>query len=220
MKTYVADIIPKIQRFSLKLDNLSKLTNQHWVILDEFSKTKKVYIFRNNGELLISINGTVEKAKWEYIGNNSILIDMKEQSFLFKHGFFDDNILALKMDSKEEYAILINESKYKGELNSIAGVVEFLNQNYLVNPVALNKQLGHIINFNNLIYKRTGFTLKMGAFKEFIVKLNNRKSLKVYEKKSNGKYYIYAKKEIMLFPDKETCMEYIEDEYIKNNDFY
>lgn len=98
MKTFVADIIPKIQKYSQKLDNLTLLTNQHWIVLDELVQSKTVYIFRQTKELLISTNGKVEKANWEYLGQNSILIDIKEQSYLFRHGFFDENVLALKID--------------------------------------------------------------------------------------------------------------------------
>jgi hypothetical protein len=65
MKTFFADIFPKIQRFSDKLDNLTMLKNQHWVSIDDILSTKTVYIFRTNNELLISKNGKVEKAKWE-----------------------------------------------------------------------------------------------------------------------------------------------------------
>ena len=67
MQTFIADIIPKLQRFSQKLDDLSLLTNQHWVVLDELTKSKNVYIFRSNNELLISANGKVEKGKWEFL---------------------------------------------------------------------------------------------------------------------------------------------------------
>lgn len=87
MKTYFLDLIPKLQRFSQKLDDLTRLTNQHWVVVDEIANSKNVYIFRTNNDLLISQNGKVEKAKWEYLGNNSLLIDKKEDSYLFKHGF-------------------------------------------------------------------------------------------------------------------------------------
>lgn len=131
MKTYLSDIIPKIQRFSKKLDDTSNLTNQHWVIVDDLMNSKSIYIFRSNNQLLISQNGKVEKAKWEYLGNNSLLIDKKDSSLLFKHGFMDENILALKIDSKEEYAFLVNENKYKGELNSINNIINFLTENYL-----------------------------------------------------------------------------------------
>lgn len=87
MKTFLSDIFPQIQRYSEKLDNLTLLTNQHWVSIDGLLSNKTVYIFRSNNELLVSTNGKVEKAKWEYLGNKSLLIDKKTDSYLFKHGF-------------------------------------------------------------------------------------------------------------------------------------
>jgi hypothetical protein len=131
MQTFIADIIPKLQSFSKKLDDLTLLTNQHWVVLDELKQSKNVYIFRANNELLISSNGKVEKGKWEYLGNNSLLIDRNEDSYLFKHGFFDENVMALKIDGKEEYALLVNENRFDGELNSVDKVTEFLGSKYL-----------------------------------------------------------------------------------------
>jgi len=138
MQTFISDIIPKIQRFSQKMDDLTMLTNQHWVVMDEIDKTKNVYIFRKNNELLVSSNGEVEKGRWEYLGNNSLLIDKKDKSYLFKHGFFDENVLALKIDGREEYAFLVNENKYDGELNSFKSVINFLNRTYL-DPIIQKK---------------------------------------------------------------------------------
>jgi hypothetical protein len=60
MQTYITDLIPRIQRFSQKLDNLTLLTNQHWVVIDEMDRCKNVYIFRASNELLISSNGEVK----------------------------------------------------------------------------------------------------------------------------------------------------------------
>ncbi len=131
MNTFFSDIFPKLQRFSQKLDNLTLLTDQHWVSIDNILSNKTVYIFRKNNELLISTNGKVEKAKWEYIDNKSLLIDKAEESYLFKHGFFDENILALKVDSSDEYAVFVNENKYNGDLNSINKVIDFLTKTYL-----------------------------------------------------------------------------------------
>jgi hypothetical protein len=131
MKTYLSEIIPKINQFSKRLDYLTLITNQHWIVLDELNKSKTVYIFRNNNELLISNNGKIEKAKWEYLGNNSLLIDQKNESFLFKHGFLDENILALKLDGKNEYAFLVNENSFEKELNSIEKINQFLNEKYI-----------------------------------------------------------------------------------------
>lgn len=131
MRTYISDIIPKVQRFSEKLDNLTLLTNQHWVVINEIENSKVVYIFRSNNELLISKNGRIEKAKWEYIGNNSLLIDIKNNCYLFKQGFFDKNILALKVDGEESYAFLVNETLSSEELNSIEKINSFLNNKYI-----------------------------------------------------------------------------------------
>jgi hypothetical protein len=131
MKTFLADIIPKLKGFSEKLDNLTLLTNQHWVVIDELHNSKFVYIFRSNSELLISKNGKVEKGKWEYLGNNSLLIERKDESFLFRHGFFDSSILALKVDGLEEYSFLVNENNYGGDLNNIDKVLNFLETKYL-----------------------------------------------------------------------------------------
>jgi hypothetical protein len=131
MKTFIADIIPRIQKYSQKLDNLTLLTNQHWVVVDEIANSKTVYIFRPTKELLISKNGKVEKAKWEYLGNNTLLIDLKDESYLFRHGFFDENILALKIDGREEYAFLVNETKFDRELNSSERILEFLQRKYI-----------------------------------------------------------------------------------------
>lgn len=131
MKTFLADLIPKIQKYSQQLDNLTLLTNQHWVVFDDVQSSKDVYIFRSNNELLISQSGRVEKAKWEYLGSNSILIDRGDGSYLFKHGFFDENVLALKIDGRNEYAILINETKYGGEFNSLSSISDFLQKKYV-----------------------------------------------------------------------------------------
>ena len=161
MQTYIADIIPKLQKFSKKLDDLTLLTNQHWVVLDELTKAKNVYIFRSNNELLISSNGKVEKGKWEYLGNNSLLIDRKEESFLFKHGFFDENVMALKIDGKEEYALLVNENRFDGELNSKDKVLEFLSKKYL----NISEALSEIVN------------VTLSKTKEQIVEINSVKEL-------------------------------------------
>lgn len=131
MKTFFSDIIPKIKRYSEKLDNLTLLMNNHWVIIDEINTTKYVYIFRDNSELLIVKDGVVEKGKWQYLGNNSLLIDRNEMSFLFRHGFLDSNVLILKVDGREEYAFMINESKFEQEINTLSKVLNLLENQYL-----------------------------------------------------------------------------------------
>lgn len=196
MKTFLSDIFPKIQRYSEKLDNLTLLTNQHWVSIDNMLSNKTIYIFRSNNELLVSTNGKVEKAKWEYLGNKSLLIDKKKDSYLFKHGFFDENILALKVDSSEEYAVFVNENKYDGELNSIDRVFDFLRRKYLEPSIktTIETTTGRVINPNRLKPRPIGiFQTNKGEIK---VELNFEGAIpainnKVYQKEvvaKDGKY--------------------------------
>ncbi len=212
MRTYFSDIIPRIQKYSQKLDNITLLTNQHWVVIDDIDNSKSVYIFRNNNELLISQNGKVEKAKWEYLGNNALLIDRKEESYLFKHGFFDENILALKIDSKDEYAFLVNETKFEKELNNSLNVAEFLNTYYLTNNLKrrIQSQAGisqqsdntiiqHITPEYNLLKKADKVSLfgsktenyyvefKDGLSGEISVKSKNKQAF--FKRKSISHYY-------------------------------
>lgn len=131
MKTFILDLIPKIIRYSEKLDHTTLLTNKHWVLINEESN-KTVYIFReSNNQLLVAKNGKVEKGRWEYLGNSSILIDQAEESFLLKHEFMDDTVLALKIDGGKEYALFVNEHKFEKSINSINKVISFLEKKYL-----------------------------------------------------------------------------------------
>lgn len=132
MKTYLLDIIPKLKRYSAKLDDTTLLTNKHWVVIDEKSTEKTVFIFREKeNQLLISTNGKIEKGTWEYLGKNSIIIDKSDGSYLFKHGFADDTLLALKVDGQDKYAILVNEEQFENDLKNLRNIVSFLNRRYL-----------------------------------------------------------------------------------------
>ena len=81
-------------------------------MIDDETGLKVGYIFRPSGDLLITQGGRVHKAKWEHLGNQSLLVDKGEESYLFKHGFFSENFLALKVDSTNEYALLVTEKEY------------------------------------------------------------------------------------------------------------
>ena len=214
MKTYLLDILPKLQRFSKKLDNLTILTNQHWVLIEKITEAKYVYIFRDNNELLISKDGKVEKARWEYLGNSSLLIDRKDESLLFKHGFIDENIWALKIDSKEEYAVFINESKRSNELNSIEQVAEFLQFKYLTNnenktnkTIKQKKQpLPGKMTYE--IIKEGGYwDLFRGNIKEYFISFNNgqvKDCIIFVPRKEKYGYFIGDKWK--YFEDMEDCI--------------
>ena len=224
MKTYISEIIPRIQRYSQKLDNLTLLTNQHWVVIDEIKNSKNVYIFRQNNELLISQNGKVEKAKWEYLGNNSLLIDQKENSYLFKHGFFDENILALKIDSKNEYAFLVNETKFDKELNSVENIIEFLNKKYIepkirkdiqnISGIQIDKNDNNYLGYtapNYKIINKLNIDSLFGSRKE--------KYTISYEDGVSGEVYIKLKSKRAYYKDKKQYDWVTVEHYYEDFDF-
>lgn len=218
MKTYIADIIPRIQRFSRKLDDLTKLTNQHWVSLGDINQRKRVFIFRGNNQLLISENGIVEKGTWEYLGNQSLLLETKHESYLLKHGFFDENVIALKLDSTDGYAFFVNETKYEQELNSIDDVVKFLEAKYLRN--ATSKDTNAKMKFarkdslGNLKvphYKEADpiehFQLFESNFYTIIVTFDDGLVGTVFKRKSDNKYYFIEDNGVnKQFHDKVECI--------------
>lgn len=196
MKTYIADIIPKIQRFSKKLDDLTLLTNQHWVSLSEILTNKTVYIFRPNNQLLISENGMVRKGSWDYLGNQSLLIDADNQSYLLKQGFLDENVIALKLDGSEQFAFFVNETKYDGELNNIHDVLNFLESKYLRNTEADKLRFVKKDRLGNIIvpsYTETKpvehFQLFDSNFYSIIISFDDGLSGTIFKRKSDNKYY-------------------------------
>jgi hypothetical protein len=150
MRAFLADIIPKIQKYTRKLDELTLLLDHHWVLIDQSSTIKNIYIFRSNNELLISANGKVEKSRWDYLGNKSLLIENTEGSFLFKIGFFDENVLALKLDNTDGYIFLVNETRASKNLNSIESIIDFLSSKYLAESDEKNDIVGNSSE-NNLL---------------------------------------------------------------------
>ena len=130
MKAYFLDIIKTIQRFSKYLDDQVLFLNQRWVFFDEKSDCKILFIFRNDNELLISINGNVKKNKWEYIDNRTILITDEEGMKLYRHGFLDNSILALNRDGDDKYVLFFNESKINANFKDISDIKRFLEENY------------------------------------------------------------------------------------------
>ena len=132
MQFFLFDILDKIQNLGKRLDDLSILKNNLWVQLNEIDLEKRVFIFRSNNELLISKNGFVKKHKWEYLGNQSLLIEMDEGSLLFKCGFLDNTMLALKIDSSNNAVLFVNETKFGKEINNSKDLLNYLKREYPV----------------------------------------------------------------------------------------
>jgi hypothetical protein len=209
MKTYITNIFSKLKGYSDKLDDISMLTDPHWILLNESDLKKTVYIFRPNQELLISTDGKVDKAKWEYLGNDSILVDILDQSYLFKKSFLDSDLLALQVDGKDEYAIFINERASNALTIELEEITNRLEEKYLYgdkyrkdNTVRIDLDA-----VEDVVHQRDGFTPNTDEFRAFIVKLKNGNQAYIYQKKSDDTYFLYEGNKIVTFSSKTSCLE-------------
>jgi len=125
MTHYLESILPKILSYSNKLDKLALLLNEPWVVTGDESVKMKL-IFKNDGEVIISENGNVQFGKWELLNRaSSILIKYEKSAKLYNHAFFDEGILALKLDGSTDFFILANQNRIP-DLN----VAAYLNAKY------------------------------------------------------------------------------------------
>src|SRR6266542_5093632 len=110
MKLYINNLIPRLQKFSETLDKKEIFVDIPWVIIDSNFNQQK-YIFKRNGEFVMSLNGQVSIGKWEYLSAaRSLLIDRIQDQILLNQNFIDPAVMILKRDGlKDENLILINE---------------------------------------------------------------------------------------------------------------
>ncbi len=110
MRLYIDNILPKLRQFSEKLDRKELFIEIPWVIIDDNLNQQK-YIFKKNGDFVMSLNGQVTIGKWEYLAAaRSLLIDRIQDKILLNQNFIDSAVMILKMDGvKDENLILANE---------------------------------------------------------------------------------------------------------------
>lgn len=110
MKQYLSKLLPRIKQYSQTLDKKELFVDAPWVIIDEQQNQQK-YIFKRDGELVMSLNGHVTIGKWEYLSAaRSLLIDRNVDKILLNQSFIDPAVMVLRKDgSKEENLVLANE---------------------------------------------------------------------------------------------------------------
>ena len=130
MKYQLKSLVENLKNYSKKLDNYAILTEQPWITKTENEEERFVVIFRKkDNELLISVNGKVEKGKWDYIPSmNSLIVERESGTTLYNQGFFDDSIMILKVDGTDDYQLFVNENKIE---SSIEKLLEKIEKKYL-----------------------------------------------------------------------------------------
>lgn len=111
MKTYLFETLNRYKRFSESLDAKAVLSNKAWIVFYDEGE-KQVYIFQEDGTVLITTNGIGSVKTWKYIpAIKSILINGEDNSFvMLRTAFVDENILAFQLDGTDRYAFMIDEN--------------------------------------------------------------------------------------------------------------
>ncbi|MDO9629007.1 MAG: hypothetical protein Q7I99_03815 [Acholeplasmataceae bacterium] len=136
----IKNITDKVKNSSVSFIDMNLLTNNSWfLITEEVLNSKKIYIFKSNGQLLISINGDVIKGSWEILlhATNSLLIEHQDKSEMFNVSFLTNDFLILQKDGTESFTAFVKQEKYNagvslnGELkhyeNMLSDLKEILN---------------------------------------------------------------------------------------------
>ena len=111
MKTYLFETLNRYKRFSESLDAKAVLSNKAWIVFNDEGE-KQVYIFQEDGTVLITTNGIGSVKTWKYIpANKSIVINGDGNRFvMLRIAFVDENILAFQLDGTDRYAFMIDEN--------------------------------------------------------------------------------------------------------------
>lgn len=221
MQNYLSNILNKIQQFNSRLDNKSVLTDKQWVVIDDDFNNKKVYIFRTNGELLVSTNGDVHKATFEVLNFGNVLIEDVSKSYLYNHGFLDTEILILRKDGSKDFFTFVSHELYANSVQDTSQLAEYLQYKYLtekrtqinikeeqsstIKNSIENKFLTEVLDGTEIYIEknilREGLTVvdeKNKKLKNGIYRLKENKSIVVENGIINSIYYIsrYDVKEI------------------------
>ncbi|BDD02420.1 hypothetical protein PEPS_47000 (plasmid) [Persicobacter psychrovividus] len=157
MRSYIVNTFKSLKDKSKQLSEESILIGKRWVLFDDQSQDRIIYIFQKEKQLLVSRNGEVTIGQWQYIDGQNIMISINNHHILLNHGFVDDEVLALRMDSKEDYIILCNESKGLKSLKSIQFLERYLEEKYLLSK---GKKTVHGLNTPILEYPQGSYVCK------------------------------------------------------------
>ena len=141
MKAFIFDLISKLHRESNSLDAKATLCNKTWRVFSDTGE-KEVYIFMEDGKLVISSNGLVEMGTWMYVPANQSLVLTGKQNYLV-HPVICNNILALIVDGTNQCAFLLDDTKRELDaVKSLQNLSSYISSN--INKMPVNNSSNHV----------------------------------------------------------------------------
>lgn len=165
MREYVQNIIPRLLKYSTRLDRLEVFVEKSWVYIDE-NNNKHQYIFERSGELHMSLNGIVKTGSWKLLTTNQLLIDRLTDKILLEHVFVEDALLVLKLaDTENTPFILINKQQLP-DLD-VKGYLDRYESTYKLSPIS--SSTGYILLDSNQIKGDSFYVNKLISFESGIL---------------------------------------------------
>ena len=130
MSTYLHNTIPNLKPFVFEKHYDSLLINKQWILVNGISKKKSVYTFKTDNILEIERKDTTIKTSWTINIENIFSIETEDGLKIVKAFFKDNDILVLSHQDNNEFALYINTTEYKDDLNTVEDIQDYLKSKY------------------------------------------------------------------------------------------
>jgi hypothetical protein len=133
MATYLQSLVQRLKQHSKSLSDTAGFTEIPWAFIDD-TGTRVTYIFRRQGDILVSRQGEVTRGNWEYLPQiQSLLIQAQGKEHIYNQALLlDSSIMVLRKDGTEELFALANPDKI-ADLD-ILGYLESFEQKAIKSP--------------------------------------------------------------------------------------
>jgi len=112
MATYLQSLVQRLKQHSKSLADTAGFIEIPWAFIDD-TGTRVTYIFRRQGDILVSRQGDVTRGNWEYLPQiQSLLIQAQGKAHIYNQALLlDSSIMVLRKDDTEELFALANPAK-------------------------------------------------------------------------------------------------------------
>jgi hypothetical protein len=112
MPTYLQSLVQRLKQHSKSLSDTAGFMEIPWAFIDE-GGVKVTYIFRRQGDILVSRQGEVTRGTWEYLPQiQSLLIQAQGKERIYNQALLlESAIMVLRKDGTDELFALANPEK-------------------------------------------------------------------------------------------------------------
>lgn len=131
MRTFILNTINQIPATNRQLDYKSTLKTNEWIVFTGSEGEVEKFLFMDDEELLVSVNGKTTSSKWQFMKvNSSLIIDDGINKYMFKVVVCSKDIVFLNVDSTNSYSFLVNTKSKALKDASLKDIKFFLMNNF------------------------------------------------------------------------------------------